>query len=76
MPRPVRIPVITPNGEGLKEALVGNVPSPLTYTNPNMPRAVQEEDLAIQSYLLQVRPENVRVNPADEFFKKPGIPRG
>jgi hypothetical protein len=41
-----------------------------------MPKAVQEEDLAIQNYPLQVRPENVRVIPADELFMKPGIPRG
>jgi len=71
----VYISVITQDGEGLKKALVENAPSPITYANPNMPKAVLEEDRVIQSYTLQVKPENVKVIPAAEFFKKPGIPR-
>jgi zinc protease len=72
----VNIAVITQDGESLKDALVGNVSSPITYASPNMPKAVLEEDLVIQSYPLQVRPENVKVIPSAEFFEKPGIPRG
>ena len=70
----VFIAVITEDGEGLKEALVENAPSPITYANSNMPKEVLDEDQVIQGYRLDVRPENVRVIPAGEFFKKPGIP--
>ncbi len=68
------IAVITQDAEGLKKALVENLPSPITYANPNMPKNILDEDLIIQAYPLHVRPENVRIIPAAEFFKKPGIP--
>jgi zinc protease len=70
----VCIAVVTQDGESLKKALVENTPSPITYANPNMPRAVLDEDQVIQAYRLDVKPENVRVIPAAEFFKRPGIP--
>jgi zinc protease len=72
----VAIAVITQDGEGLKKALVENAPSPITYANPNMPKAVLEEDQIIQEYRLDVKPENVKVIPAGAFFRKPGIPSG
>ena len=71
----VYIAVITQDGESLKKALVENTTSPITYANPNMPNAVLDEDKIIESYPLQVKPENVRVIPAAEFFKKAGLPR-
>jgi zinc protease len=73
-PDNISIAVITEDGEGLKAALVENASSPITYANPNMPQAVLDEDKIIQEYRLQVRPENIRVIPAGEFFKKPGLP--
>jgi len=73
-PDNVLIAVITEDGEALKQALVGNTPSPIAYANPSMPRAVLEEDTIIQEYRLDVRPESVRVIPAAEFFRKPGLP--
>jgi len=71
----VCIAVITQDGESLKKALVENTTSPITYANPNMPNSVLDEDKIIESYPLQVKLENVRVIPAAEFFKKPGLPR-
>jgi zinc protease len=68
------IAIITQDGEGLKKALVENAPSPVTYANPSMPKAVLDEDQIIQAYPLKVEAENVKVIPAAEFFKKPGIP--
>ena len=70
----VYIAVITQDGESLKQALLENTPSPITYANPNMPKEVLEEDKIYQSFPLEVRAENVKVIPAAEFFKKPGIP--
>ncbi len=70
----VYIAVITQDGESLKKALVENAVSPITYANPDMPKAVLDEDKIIESYPLQVKTENVKVIPASEFFKKPGLP--
>jgi zinc protease len=71
----VCIAIVTRDGESMKKALVENAPSPITYANPNMPRAVLDEDRVIEAYRLDVTSENVRVIPAAEFFKKPGIPK-
>lgn len=71
----VFIAVITEDGDALKTALAENAASPITYANPNMPKAVLDEDKIIQEYRLDVRPENVKVIPAGEFFKKPGLPK-
>lgn len=70
----IYIAVITQDGEALKQALLENAPSPITYANPNMPEHVLEEDKIIQVFPLEVKPEDVKVVPAAEFFKKPGIP--
>jgi len=70
----VYIAVITQDGEGLKKALVENAASPITYANPNMPKAVLDEDQVIQAYPLKVKAERVKVIPASGFFRKPGIP--
>ncbi len=70
----VQIAVITQDGEGLKKALLENTPSPISYANPNMPEQVLEEDKIIQAYPLEIKPEKIKVVPAAEFFKKPGIP--
>ena len=72
--RNVYIAVITQDGEGLKKALVENAASPITYANPNMPKAVLDEDQVIQAYPLEVKAERVKVIPASDFFRKPGLP--
>jgi zinc protease len=70
----VYIAVITQDGERLKKALLENTPSPISYANPNMPKGVLEEDMIYQSFPLEVGAEKVKVIPAKEFFKKPGLP--
>ena len=71
----VYIAVITQDGEAMKKALVENTSSPVSYANPDMPREVLDEDKIIQDYKLDIKPENVRVIPAQEFFQKKGIPQ-
>lgn len=68
------IAVITQDAEALKKALVENTPSPITYANLNMPKEILEEDLIYQTFHLDVKPENVKIAPASEFFKKAGLP--
>ncbi len=70
----VRIAVVTQDAEGFRDALSADTPSPISYANPNMPKEVLDEDQVIQTYPLGVKAENVRVAPAAEFFKTPGLP--
>jgi zinc protease len=68
------IAVITQDAEGLKNALIANTPSPITYANPSMPEEILNEDLVIQAFPLNATSEKVQVAPASEFFKKQGPP--
>jgi len=68
------IAIITQDARALKESLVANTPSPITYANPNMPREILNEDLIIQGFPLDIQPEKVRVAAAPLFFQKTGIP--
>ncbi|MDW7759587.1 MAG: pitrilysin family protein [Acidobacteriota bacterium] len=70
----VMIAVITEDAESLRDALIADTPSPISYANPNMPAEILQEDLVIQSYALGVRPETVRIAPATAFFRKAGLP--
>jgi hypothetical protein len=68
------IAVVTQDAELFKENLIANTPSPITYTNPNMPEKILTEDLVIQEFPLDVNPENVTTAKASRFFQESGIP--
>jgi len=69
------IAIITQDAESFKDDLVANTPSPIKYANPNMPEDILKEDLVYQVFQLDVKPENVRIAPASDFFLNAGIPR-
>jgi zinc protease len=71
----IYLAIITEDAEALKDALVANTPSPITYANPNMPKDILDEDLIYQAFPLDVKPEKVKIAPATEFFKKTGLPQ-
>lgn len=71
----VYIAVVTQDAEGFKNDLVANTPSPISYANPNMPQAILDEDLVIQTFPLDIQPENIRIAKASDFFQKTGIPK-
>ncbi|NIM90442.1 MAG: insulinase family protein [Candidatus Aminicenantes bacterium] len=71
----IYIAIITEDAEALKEAMVANTPSPITYANPNMPQEILEEDLVIQSFPLDIKPEKVKIATNTEFFQKTGLPQ-
>jgi zinc protease len=73
--RNIHIAIITQDALKLRDDLVANTPSPISYANPNMPQEVLNEDLVIQLYPLQVKPEKVRIAPATSFFQKAGLPQ-
>jgi len=68
------IAIITEDAESLKETLVANTPSPISYANPNMPEEILKEDKIIQVFTLDIKPENVRIAPASDFFQEAGVP--
>jgi len=68
------IAVVTQDAELFKENLVANTPSPITYSNPNMPDEILREDLVIQEFPLDIKPENVATAKASQFFIESGIP--
>ena len=71
----VYIAIITQDAQGLKDAIVANTPSPISYANPNMPQRILDEDLAIQTFPLDIQPAKIRIAEASDFFQKTGIPK-
>ena len=69
----VKAVFITADAEGLKETLVNNTPSPISYDSPK-PEAILLEDKEIQSYPLQIAAENVKIVPVDDMFVGKGAP--
>ena len=68
------IAIITQDAASLKDALIANTPSPITYANPNMPPEILAEDLLIQEFPLDVKIDKVRVAAAANFFKRVEVP--
>ncbi|MFN2482364.1 MAG: M16 family metallopeptidase [Pyrinomonadaceae bacterium] len=64
----MRIVVVTKDAEALRDAIVANKPSPITYNSPK-PQRIMDEDKVIQTYPIEVKAENVRIVPVDQVFQ-------
>ena len=64
----LKVAFVTKDAESLKEALVANDPSPITYKSEK-PAEILEEDKEISTYPLTVRPENVTIVTVEEMFE-------
>ena len=64
----MRIAVVTKNGEMLREAILKNTPSPITYNSPK-PKEIMDEDKTIETYKVNVKPEDIRVIPVTQIFE-------
>lgn len=64
----MKIAVITNNAEELKNNLVSNTESPITYSTPKSDE-VYREDKEIIQYQLPIQPENVTILSLEELFK-------
>lgn len=71
----VYIAIVTQDAQSFKDDLVANTPSPISYSNPNMPQKILDEDLVIQTFPLDIKPEKVRIAKASDFFQKTGVPK-
>ncbi len=65
----MQIAIVTSDAEGMKNALVSNAASPITYTSPKPPE-VLEEDKEIIDFKLSIKPEDVRIVNVAEVFEK------
>ncbi|HEX4900804.1 MAG TPA: pitrilysin family protein [Pyrinomonadaceae bacterium] len=64
----MRIVMITKDAEGLREAIVANKPSPITYNSPK-PKEITDEDKVIETYKINVKPEDVVIVPVSKVFQ-------
>ncbi|MDQ6786264.1 MAG: insulinase family protein [Acidobacteriota bacterium] len=64
----MRIVMITKDADGLRDAIVKNAPSPISYNTPKPPE-ILEEDKTIQTYRINVRPQDVTVTPVARVFE-------
>jgi zinc protease len=64
----MRIAIITKDAEGLRDAILNNKPSPITYNSPK-PKEITDEDKVIESYKLTVKPEAVVIVAVDKVFE-------
>jgi zinc protease len=59
--------IVAQDAKALKDKLVSDAFSPLTYDAPKPPEVV-EEDKAIGAMKLNIAPQNVRITPVEEVF--------
>ncbi len=64
----IKVVFVTNNAEELKEQMVNNEPSPIEYENPK-PETVLEEDKKIANYPLNIKSEDVIIEPVDKVFE-------
>ena len=67
-PGGMRIAIITKDATGLRDAILNNRPSPITY-NAAKPKEITDEDKLIEVYRINVRPEDVVIVPVDRVFQ-------
>jgi len=64
----MRIVMVTKEGVALREALLNEKTSPITYASPK-PAALLAEDKLIEAFPLPLRPEDVTITPAERVFE-------
>lgn len=64
----MRVVIITKDAEALRNAILTNSPSPMTYNSPK-PKEIMDEDKVIESYKITVTPEDVVIVPVEKVFE-------
>jgi zinc protease len=64
----LRIVLVTKNADSIRDAIIKNNPSPITYNSPK-PKQVTDEDKVIQEYRISVKPEDIVITPVDRVFE-------
>ena len=64
----MRIAIVTKDAAALRDAIVSNKPSPITYNAPK-PKEITNEDRVIEQYKIVVKPAEVMIVRADKVFQ-------
>lgn len=64
----MRIAIVTKDATGLRDALLSNQPSPITYNAPK-PKEITDEDKLIEAYKIKVKPAEVVIVSVDKVFQ-------
>jgi zinc protease len=64
----MQIVIVTKDAEGLRDAILSNKPSPITYNAPK-PKDITDEDKIIENYKIIVKPADVRIVPVEKVFQ-------
>jgi zinc protease len=64
----MRIAIVTKDAAGLRDAILGNKPSPITYNAPK-PKEITDEDKLIEAYKIVVKPADVTIVPVEKVFQ-------
>jgi zinc protease len=67
-PETMRIAIITKDSAALREAILSNKLSPITYNAPK-PKEITDEDKLIEAYKIVVKPADVSVVKVDQVFQ-------
>ncbi len=65
----LHVVLVTPDAEGLKQALVSDAPSPITYATPKSD-AVLAADREISAFPLKIQPDAVKIIPVGQLFER------
>src|SRR5262249_15997985 len=64
----MRIAIVTKNGEMLRDAILKNTRSPITYNSPK-PNEITDNNKTIETYKVNVKPEDIRAIPVTQVFQ-------
>jgi zinc protease len=64
----MQIIMVTKDAEGLRDAILSNKPTPITYVSPK-PKEITDEDKIIEAYKINVKPEDVVIVPIEKVFE-------
>jgi zinc protease len=64
----MRIAIVTKDASGLREAIISNKPSSITYNAPK-PKEITDEDKIIDAYKINVKPLDVIIVPVEKVFQ-------
>jgi zinc protease len=67
-PDKLRIVVVTKDAAGLREQLLGDQPTPVTYVAPKG-KEILAEDKLIEAYPLKLKAEAVKITPVEQIFQ-------
>jgi zinc protease len=64
----MRIAIVTKDAAGLRDAILSNKLSPITYNSPK-PKEITDEDKTIEAYRIIVKPGDVVIVPVNKVFQ-------